>query len=159
MDTHIQPTNIARRRDKPKPKAFGKLRCSNPECGKTIEAACGCGMAYVPASVIARAAIKANLTLSDRAIGEMIGVDHKTVARERELVGEDSPTRRTGKDGKSYQAKKKKSAKKEEPTALMLLVNEYHAWRLQMLKSLIGHELELQFQDQDQQMLALLEAL
>jgi hypothetical protein len=60
----------------------------------------------VPAHIFAGKVVKANPEKSDRAIGKEIGVDHKTVAKARKSVGEKSPTRRVGTDGKHYRATK-----------------------------------------------------
>ena len=65
----------------------------------------------------------------------------------------------TQRQARELAKKERKPPKKEEPTALMLLVREYEGWRLQMLKAFIGHPKELQFQEQDRQMQALLKAL
>jgi hypothetical protein len=62
-------------------------------------------VAYVPAQVFAAKAVAAHPEKSDRAIAKEIGVDHKTVAKAREAVGEKSPTR-VGADGKRYRATK-----------------------------------------------------
>jgi hypothetical protein len=75
-------------------------------CGATTEAACDCGVPYLPAGERAAAAIVANPERSDRAIASEIGVDHKTVAAARRLVGESSPPEgRIGRDGKRYPPK------------------------------------------------------
>jgi hypothetical protein len=52
-------------------------------CGAEVNAACSCGVAYVPKSVRAAEAVKANPEKSNRAIAEEIGVDHKTVGKAR----------------------------------------------------------------------------
>ena len=72
------------------------------KCG--AKPVCNCGVAYVPARVYAAKAIAAHPEKSDRAIAKQIGVDHKTVALARKSVGEKSPTRRVGTDGKRYRA-------------------------------------------------------
>jgi hypothetical protein len=76
-----------------------RLQCS--ACGAEANAACNCGKPYVPASVKAAEAVKANPEKSDRAIAKEIGVDHKTVAKARSATGEYSPVERTGLDGKT----------------------------------------------------------
>jgi hypothetical protein len=82
-----------------------QIACS--ACGATTEAACDCGLPYVPAKERAAAAVAVNPEKSDRAIAAEIGVDHKTVGAARRSVGEHSPPeKRVGKDGKSYPATK-----------------------------------------------------
>jgi hypothetical protein len=56
--------------------------------------------------MFAARAVKAHPEKSDRAIAKEIGIDHKTVARARKSVGDKSPTRRVGADGKQYRATK-----------------------------------------------------
>jgi DNA-binding transcriptional regulator YhcF (GntR family) len=52
-------------------------------CGTEVNAGCTCGANYVPKSIRAAEAVKADPGKSDRAIAEKIGVDHKTVAKVR----------------------------------------------------------------------------
>jgi hypothetical protein len=85
-------------------------------CGATTDAACDCGVAYVPAGQRAADAVAANPEKTDRAIAAEIGVDHKTVGAARKLVGEHSPPeKRVGKDGKRYKAKPAKRLKAARP--------------------------------------------
>jgi hypothetical protein len=80
------------------------LRCTS--CGKTTDAACGCGVGYeyiAPANLI-KQAIKNNpemSDMSDRLIGDKFGVSHQTVGRTRKATGPNGPVEpRIGKDGK-----------------------------------------------------------
>lgn len=78
-----------------------RLRCES--CGATAEAACDCGVAYVPAGQKAAAAIMANPGLSNRAIAQEIGVSNQTVMRARQAGAPDgAPDQREGLDGKTY---------------------------------------------------------
>jgi len=74
------------------------LRCTG--CGVETVAMCHCGVAYVPAGERARRALADHPELSDRALAEVAGVDHKTVAAARKATGEHSPVKRVGKDNK-----------------------------------------------------------
>lgn len=80
-----------------RPAATG-LRCS--ACGASAKAACNCGAPYMPAGQLAAKAVAASPKESDRAIGDRLGIDHKTVAKARKATGEKSPVERRGKDGK-----------------------------------------------------------
>jgi hypothetical protein len=91
------------------------LHCTR--CGVTQEAACDCGVGYLPAREYAAKAIAENPEKSDRAIAAAIGIDHKTVAAARQAGGEYSPPeKRTGRDGKSHPSKKPKLRLVEPPT-------------------------------------------
>jgi hypothetical protein len=86
--------------EKPAP----KLRCGS--CGALANAACDCGVSYLPVKAIdaASKAIAANSAASNRAIAEKIGVNEETVRRARNQV-RDYPApekKRVGRDGKSY---------------------------------------------------------
>jgi hypothetical protein len=82
-----------------------QLKCS--ACGATAKAACNCGAPYVPAGVLAAKAVAASPEKSNRAIADEIGVGFETVRRARQSGDPNgSPAKRTGKDGKSYPAKK-----------------------------------------------------
>jgi IS30 family transposase len=59
-------------------------------CGASADAACDCGVAYVPASKRAEAAIAASPGKSDRAIAEEIGVNQSTVSRARKRTDADA---------------------------------------------------------------------
>jgi hypothetical protein len=77
-----------------------KLRCEG--CGTLADAACGCGLPYVPASKRAKDAIAAAPHKSDRAIAAEIGVNQSTVSRVRKRT--DAPAsvaKRIGRDGKA----------------------------------------------------------
>src|SRR5262245_54382041 len=80
-----------------------KLQCSS--CGAEADAACECGVAYVPAGERAARAIEANPDRSDRAIAADIGVSHMTVKRARGVTNV-TPEKREGRDGKSYPVSK-----------------------------------------------------
>jgi hypothetical protein len=54
-----------------------RLECI--ECGETADAACRCGVAYVPAGARAAKAIADNPEKSDRAIAAELGVSDMTV--------------------------------------------------------------------------------
>jgi hypothetical protein len=84
--------------------AVQRMICS--ACGAEANASCTCGVAYMPKSVRAAEAIKADPEKSNRAIAADIGVDHKTVGAAREAGGESFPTSdtRVGRDGKNYPA-------------------------------------------------------
>ena len=83
--------------------------CSN--CGAQARAACNCGAEYIRAGAFAAKAVAANPDKSDRAIAAEIGVGKDTVRRARQ-GGANAPTdKRTGKDGKSYPARKMPASK------------------------------------------------
>ena len=97
-------------------KARGKnsiqLVCSG--CGATADAACSCGVPYMPAGEKAKVAISNTPHKSDRAIAEDIGVGKDTVRRARKATGASAPVRE-GKDGKKRkQPKPKTSAENAE---------------------------------------------
>jgi len=93
-----------------------RLRCTG--CGATTDAACACGVGYVPAHEYAAKAVVANPEMSDRVIAAELGVDHETVRRARKSVGEKAPTaKRIGKDGKKYPATKTKRHARPTPAA------------------------------------------
>lgn len=99
-------------------KELKQLRCS--KCGVTTDAACDCEVGYVPAHEYAARAVAANPEMSDNAIAEVIGVDHKTVGEARKSVGGDSLTaKRIGKDGKRYPATKSKRHAQPTPAPTM----------------------------------------
>jgi hypothetical protein len=99
--------------DKPEPV---QIVCS--ACGATADAACACGAPYLPAGARAADAIAKNPEMSDRAIGDAIGVDHKTVAKARKATGDSSPVqKRTGKDGKARRLPAKPAAPLTTSTA------------------------------------------
>lgn len=83
-------------------------------CRAPTKAACNCGVGYEWVAV----AVSADPNKSDRAHAADLGVDKKTVARARKKGGGDqSPPdddRRTGKDGKSYPAKRKNKKRVDE---------------------------------------------
>lgn len=76
-----------------------EIGCSG--CGATVDAACDCGVPYMPAGQRAAEAVAANPQMSDRAIAREIGVSTPTVSRARATVTPvtvDEP--RVGLDGK-----------------------------------------------------------
>jgi hypothetical protein len=101
------------RKTLPKPEKPARLACS--ACGAETEAACDCGVAYVPAGERAAKAVAdpANKNKSDVLLAEEIGVGRETVRRERQKTT--SPhgevEKRTGKDGKARQLPKKPTKK------------------------------------------------
>jgi hypothetical protein len=89
-----------------------QLRCEG--CGTLADAACDCGVGYLPvkASVAAAKAIEKNPEASNRAIAEKIGVNKDTVRVARKQVAENSPpAKRIGKDGKTRKMPKPTEAK------------------------------------------------
>jgi hypothetical protein len=85
-------------------------------CGAEANASCHCGKPYMPKSVRAAEAIKANPEKSDRAIAAEIAVDHKTVGAARKATGEKSPVdKRVGLDGKVRKMPAKKADVEPEP--------------------------------------------
>src|SRR4029077_7963628 len=72
-----------------------------PKCGNN----CQCGVPYVPKTIRAAEAIKADPNKSARAIAAEIGVSRETVRQARGDNRHLSPER-TGRDGKSYPATK-----------------------------------------------------
>jgi DNA-binding transcriptional MocR family regulator len=77
-----------------------KLECS--KCGATVEAACNCGAAYVPAGARAAQAVAENPEKSDRAIAAELGVGSNTVRRARKPTAPDGAVeKRVGRDGKA----------------------------------------------------------
>jgi hypothetical protein len=79
-----------------------RLICTG--CGAETNATCNCGMEYKPKSARAREAIEANPEKSNRAIAEEAGLSEATVRRAR--ASSDAPESVTGKDGKSYPARR-----------------------------------------------------
>jgi hypothetical protein len=75
-----------------------KLQCS--KCGAKVEAGCGCGVAYVPLSEKAAAAIKAQPHKSNRAISAETGISEPTIRRAR-TASHDAVEKRVGLDGKA----------------------------------------------------------
>ena len=70
-------------------------------CGATVDAACDCGVPYMPAGQRAAAAIAANPQMSDRAIARELGVGSNTVRRAREGTAPHGAVEsRVGLDGK-----------------------------------------------------------
>jgi hypothetical protein len=70
-------------------------------CGAETNAACNCGLPYLPKTQQAREAIAANPEKSDRAIAADIGVHHSTVQEARKQLAGDPPVERIGLDGKT----------------------------------------------------------
>ena len=79
-------------------------------CGAEVNASCNCGKPYEPKSVRAREAIEAGPEKSNRAIAAETGISEPTIRRAREAAAsDDAPDTVTGRDGKSYPAKKPKA--------------------------------------------------
>jgi hypothetical protein len=81
-------------------------------CGAEANAACNCGVGYVPKTARAAEAIKANPEKSNRAIAAEVGADEKTVRKAR--ADQSAPETVTGKDGKKYPAKQAKRAEEDD---------------------------------------------
>jgi hypothetical protein len=83
-------------------------------CGAEANASCNCGVAYVPKSVRAAEAVKANPERSSRALAKEIGVDKNTVEKARkDPTGDKSPVdKRRGLDGKTRKPPKKSATVK-----------------------------------------------
>jgi hypothetical protein len=90
------------------PMSIQRMVCTG--CGAEANASCNCGVSYVPKAQRAAEAVKANPEKSNRVIAEDVGVDEKEVRRQRAKLGADmsAPENVTGRDGKSYPAKKAK---------------------------------------------------
>lgn len=76
------------------------LRCSG--CGTTQEAACDCGVGYLPLGAIAAMALSRSPEKSNGMIAEELGISEITVrrAREKQPRQNDGVERRLGRDGK-----------------------------------------------------------
>src|SRR5215470_5191738 len=83
-------------------RSLARLPCT--KCGAEANASCNCGEAYLPME-IAKAAIKADPQKSNRAIAEETGTSEATVRRARG-ASPDAPDTVTGRDGKTYKAKR-----------------------------------------------------
>jgi len=85
-------------------KVSGKfaLRCS--DCGAMAEAACNCGVGYIPAGEYAKKLAAEHPEMSNRAVAEKGGVSEPTIRRARAGASFDAPDqqKRTGRDGKLY---------------------------------------------------------
>lgn len=78
-----------------------RLRCVG--CGATAEAACDCGVAYVPAGEVAAKAAALNPGLSSGVLADQSGVSDRTIRRAQEATrsnGQVETTTRIGRDGK-----------------------------------------------------------
>ena len=84
--------------------AVQRITCT--ACGAEANATCTCGVAYMPKSVQAAEAIKANPERSNRAIAQETGLSEQTVRRARQGAPSGAPETVTGRDGKSYPATK-----------------------------------------------------
>jgi hypothetical protein len=109
------------------------LRCS--ACGATTEAACDCGVGYIPAGEYAIKLATEHPELSTRMIAEKSGVGYGTIHRARKSVDPNGSTepqvgtvkstdpngsvephgKRVGKDGKLYKASKPARPSKPDP--------------------------------------------
>lgn len=82
-----------------------RMECSG--CGATADAACDCGVAYMPAGEIAAKARAENPSKSSRALATELGVSEATMRRAKPSPASyDAPEKRVGRDGKSYPARK-----------------------------------------------------
>ncbi len=80
--------------------SLARLACT--QCGAQTDAACNCGVGYMPAGAKATEAVAANPEKSDRAIAAEIGVASNTVRRARQATAPSGAVRkRVGKDGKA----------------------------------------------------------
>jgi len=85
-----------------------RLQCS--ACGQQTNAACDCGVAYVPAAQRVAEYDKQNPGMSNRSVAKALSVDEKTVRKARKARADMSaPDTVTGDDGKQYPAKKPRS--------------------------------------------------
>jgi hypothetical protein len=87
-------------------------------CGAEAIACCDCGVSYVPKSVRAAEAIKANPRKSDRAIAVELGIHNETVSRARRQVSHDATPQDSeclGRDGKSYSIRQRVADDPEIP--------------------------------------------
>jgi hypothetical protein len=84
-------------------------------CGVTQEAACDCGVGYVPPSEYAAIAVAKNPEKSDRAIAAATGVPHATISRARKAtVSNETVEKRVGLDGKARKQPKLRLVEPEE---------------------------------------------
>jgi hypothetical protein len=81
-------------------------------CGAEANASCNCGVSYIPKAVRAREAVAASPEKSNRALADELGVDEKTVRKAR--ANQSAPETVTGKDGKSYPAKRDAEPEEDE---------------------------------------------
>lgn len=105
----------------------GRMECSS--CGATADAACNCGVPYVPAGQRAKEAVKANPGKSDRAIAKEIKVSAPTVGKARRevqtTVKDFTVEARTGLDGKTRKVPVKAVARQEERAANIKQINGF----------------------------------
>jgi hypothetical protein len=91
-----------------------QLHCS--KCGVSVEAACNCGVPYIPAGEAAAVALETYPTLSSRAIGEKTGISYQTIRRARKSTDTFvSVEKRVGLDGKERRMPRKPET--VEPTS------------------------------------------
>jgi hypothetical protein len=90
------------------PISIQRMVCTG--CGAEANASCNCGKPYVPKSLRAAEAIRANPEKSNRAIAADIGVDEKTVrkARDEPTADQSAVDTRIGLDGKERKMPEKK---------------------------------------------------
>lgn len=92
------------------------------DCGAEANACCDCGVSYVPKSIRAAEAIRANPSKSDRSIAAEIGSSPTTVGKARAQVSTDGQLQeREGRDGKSYSIRQRVT---EEPNLPAGMINE-----------------------------------
>jgi hypothetical protein len=82
-------------------KPFPKMQC--PKCGAEADAACRCGVGYMPMSEIAKLAVEKDPTKSDVAIAKKTGFSRTTIRRARQhgQNGHVDEGPRTGLDGRT----------------------------------------------------------
>lgn len=140
-------------------KSFGRLICS--KCGAGTDAACDCGVEYVPAAERAAKAVQATPNKSNRAIAAAIGTSEKTVRNVRRESGAElsAPRRHVGKDGKSYPAQSKRQHRqtplpmpKLAPQYLMLVDEIMNFYGVDALKDSIRSRKDLRPQHSDQKL-------
>jgi hypothetical protein len=113
MDARGEVVMTAKEKLKP-----SMLHCVS--CGVTQEAACDCGVGYMPPAKYMAAKMLANAerysSMSDRAIAAELGVSHPTVAEARKATGNNLPVegKRTGLDGKARKLPKLRLVEPEE---------------------------------------------
>jgi hypothetical protein len=98
-----------------------RLECT--QCGAPADAACNCGVAYVPAGTRAAEAIAASPEKSDRAIATDIGVGSNTVRRARKRTAPHGAVdKRLGQDGKLRKLPNQKPA---EPRCAIIPIDAH----------------------------------
>ena len=83
--------------------SLARLQCT--KCGAEANASCNCGEPYVPAALRVAEYDKANPGKSTREAAADLGISNKTVSKARGVTGV-TPETVTGRDGKTYKAKR-----------------------------------------------------